>query len=1311
MPSAFDPVKPGGGGSSGAADYNKGIKQSNQSQVVGAGKIQVSITDPSTTIQNSIGNFNAGFIGMGKGLVSIAENLPVVGAVAKPIIGLVGGIADATIGQVVKGAEGIRVGDQNLAQAAVGALENIGSVTVKPAFELLTGLGIETERAVGRARILSTKNNQKDFIVNIFGEAPQAALDSMSAGATLEDAAEQLAASNAGFSQNGAANFLWSLLLDPMNIVLPGVGKAVSASAQAAKFAAIGADVFVGLEKTARATGDLALAAKYAEELAFLNKYEFFGKVYSQTLGKLSNFTKRYSSTIAKESVLGWTRVVSVQKVNPFLDSLVRISGKEVVDRGLTSYARTFANAIKSGSLILRATISRSGGADSADRFVGHIIDGFAEGKTKAQILSQPAKDVDMGTYLKELGLADEDLNKLMDFIESNPGIRADEIRRYKEITDVRDKIAKLEGNARIRNDKTVLQRGAAFRGDTDSRLASEEAIRVLRQDKDNRIPAASNREQGIRELTEDIVAGFGARFEDAQKVAIEQFDRLAGDISGLADVLALARGAANGQAMQRLAVLRNALAGKTITITTKKGQETVTREVDLGKLTMLSTRSITRTQSNESIKVFDALEVTLNQAIKDGDESVINATKQQLKAEADRLVSSFDDFGKRFARGKYTYSEIRSYLDKSVNRTVQEIGVKERAVLVARSAKDPAIRQVLEVEKELEKLGYRLGIAPEDDLIDITSVVTDHYGRETIDSVLMPFSDTLDLNAIDGLDNALLSEKLRPTKLGAIWDKLSRPYGPEIVKNNIAERFVTSMVQKTGISVNKARQIFVEVNNVAARRGADQELGGGRLQGLFVVRSQINEIFDRIMDKDYGRLRDAGTDPIKEIFSAAAGDWSVSGLTSGFTGRIKAIAPEITVLTDILYPEVRFGKLNPYFNLLLERAETQIQRVVHRIRTDTIDEITGEARGAVARRAALDPRNVNREINDAVQQMSNRSTRATTATVLESTTLRKRVSDRVRKWFSIQGVKDTKEVARDMTADQFANREFLDVLEKNAPGALSKLAEHFGTTNAEEVLQLLLNEYLIHSDPILFARHVEKTGKVARRLSVDELITGGLSRDQAENIVAATFNAYEVTLLRASRAADKAQYFSSSRSWFERSMNHPFLAFYPYSYMTQKAIPSLLKIMFLSPGFKGQVYPGYYFNQYTKVEEWMTNSANSDQDVLSQIAKDDSVLWLFTTLLPVTPDTIGYAMPAWVRRGIIQPGLRGTPLTPGALAPAFSEVVSQVGRGTALGQARTTLEGLQGVDNAVKSNENIGDFIQSNLEFIKEKTDSLRNP
>jgi hypothetical protein len=260
-------------------------------------------------------------------------------------------------------------------------------------------------------------------------------------------------------------------------------------------------------------------------------------------------------------------------------------------------------------------------------------------------------------------------------------------------------------------------------------------------------------------------------------------------------------------------------------------------------------------------------------------------------------------------------------------------------------------------------------------------------------------------------------------------------------------------------------------------------------------------------------------------------------------------------------------------------------------------------------------------------------------------------------------------------------------------------------------VVELLINEYLMHSDPILFAKHVSETGKVARRLSVDELIAGGLTKDQAENIVASTIGAYETALLRASRAADRAQYFSSHRSWLERSMNHPFLAFYPYSYMTQKAIPSLLRFMFLSPGYKGQIWPGFWYNNWEKTMEYMENSLNSDPDLLTQILKDDAVIWTLTSLLPVTPDRIGFAQPAWVRRGIIQPGLRGTPLTPGAIAPAFSEIVAQVGRGTALGQAKSTLEGIQGVEDVVKTNENIGDFIQNQAEQIQLQALELRRP
>jgi hypothetical protein len=59
---------------------------------------------------------------------------------------------------------------------------------------------------------------------------------------------------------------------------------------------------------------------------------------------------------------------------------------------------------------------------------------------------------------------------------------------------------------------------------------------------------------------------------------------------------------------------------------------------------------------------------------------------------------------------------------------------------------------------------------------------------------------------------------------------------------------------------------------------------------------------------------------------------------------------------------------------------------------------------------------------------------------------------------------------------------------------------------------------------------------------------------------------------------------------------------------------------------------------------------------------------------------------------------MRGDELTPGAFAPTLTEVVSQFGRGTALGQTRTVLEGTQSVLDITQANQNITGFIESNL-------------
>jgi hypothetical protein len=239
----------------------------------------------------------------------------------------------------------------------------------------------------------------------------------------------------------------------------------------------------------------------------------------------------------------------------------------------------------------------------------------------------------------------------------------------------------------------------------------------------------------------------------------------------------------------------------------------------------------------------------------------------------------------------------------------------------------------------------------------------------------------------------------------------------------------------------------------------------------------------------------------------------------------------------------------------------------------------------------------------------------------------------------------------------------------------------------------------------------VKSEGIVARRLATEALRKGGLTSKQATDVAAGTIAAYETALLRASREADKAQYFASHRTWLERSLNHPFLGVYPYSYMVQKAVPSLLRYMFLTPLGKGRIAPGLGFQKFDQVLEWMEHQSNTDADVIKDILKDDAVLYVFSSIFPVTPDAMGFSLPTWLRRGIIQPGLRGTALTPGEFAPTISEVGSTVVRGTVLGQARTLIEGIQGVDDSINANESIGGFIQEQAQSIQEQISGLRNP
>jgi hypothetical protein len=1240
--------------------------------VQSAGRIQVSIADPSTSIQNSVGDINAGFIGVGKGLVSVAENIPVVGALTKPLIGFVGSIADATIGQGVSALEKVRIGNSNLAQATVSALEVAGT-PLKWGLDALSAPGQFVESEVAKLRIQEQISGRQGATA-LFGQVPPSVMAMISNGSTVEEAAEYLATTNAGFSENGLANLGWSLLLDPVNVIAPGIGKIASVGKKAS--------VFNRVAERAALEG----VGAGAETVAFLKKWGWAGKIYDATIAPLSKATQRFASTPAKEAAAAIGRVHDLKTVDGMLDDIVETAGVEIAERGLKNYAVTAMNAIKSGSVRAVTAIRRSGSEDLANTIVQHFWDGLSKGKNVDELLAQGVfGDGDMTTLLKKIGLEDADIATLTAKVQEKIGIkRLDELVKDNEIRGLIDSIASRHANWTVANRGASMKMVAEVRSKADARLASEEMTRVLFEAKNDVVALANDPVLGVQELTKYLVNGFGLSPEQALAVAQRQFAKNAGDVRKLTDLLSVARGANFGQAARKLAAVRSLF---------PKGDP-------FAKLTITSQRSLTRAQAEETIKRVDGLKAQLKQAIDEGDTATQQAVKAELKAESDRLVQGYDEFSAQFGtNGLHTYDEVFEFLKKAPNITVRELSQSERARILAESVSDDAVRQVAALEQELVAMGYRLGVAPDDNISRVTTLATDHFGNEKLIKMTMPFADTIDHVAIDALDNA--GAALRPSRLARVFDKVSRPFGAEVTKNVVVERFVTRMVGQYGISTNKARRILAEVNNLAARKGVQPK-------ALLADSNELERIFRQEMGDAYGSILDNGSTAFKEVLEAAAGDLASAGLTSGFTGRVKAVFPAITLLTDKIYPEVRFGSLNPFFNLVLERIETATQKITYGIRREAADELAQEITGTTLRRAYLDPRNVNREIADGQLYMASKANRNTAAAVETATNFKGRVQSRIKKWLSIQGVRTEKEIARDIMSDKFAADEFVDLLDRAAPGKLEELAIHYGVSDTNDVMRLLLEEYMIHSDPIRLAEYVAETGATVRGLVSKELVAK-MGAEEAQALADAVVGAYEVAILKGSRKADKAQYFASQRTWLERSLNHPYLGIYPYSYMTQKAIPMMMRLMFLTPGPGGIVMPGLGYVKYQRFLEYANNRANSDETLLDQLLQNDAFLYVFSTLLPATPDNMGFSAPSWLRRGFIQPALRGQALTPGQLAPTLTEAVAQLGRGTVLGQSRTIIEGLQAADDIANTNKSIGDFIQSSAQDIQESVLSLR--
>jgi hypothetical protein len=642
---------------------------------------------------------------------------------------------------------------------------------------------------------------------------------------------------------------------------------------------------------------------------------------------------------------------------------------------------------------------------------------------------------------------------------------------------------------------------------------------------------------------------------------------------------------------------------------------------------------------------------------------------EEQLEAAfrpiADELVQKYDDVAAVWWNKGGSAVDIVDWV-----RNHPEITVRELTETEARLLPDGFKAK----QAQIALGGYRYGVAPKGGIIERTTRVSDGFGGTRIATSAQPFVDLLDTVAINKLDEVTATTNKRRGFLDKFSDLMTREYGPDVVRTNYIERFVTDITKKVGITPREAEIILARVGNLSARKETT-------VRGLWFERDQVQTIFREVLgDAEYFKYIE-NNDPLADLFTAAAGDVSVVGLLPGFSGRAKAWKPVMGAVTDRAFPLFRFGKGNPFFRQILEPIETKMMALMDRIKTDQVDEFLGGKPSKLIRRMTEDSRSVTNEIAESVFYDQEKALVSSLSAIREKPDFNNAVS-RVLKaknaikdgvW-AINNPEEFKLMYRDIMASEWAVEEMYTLLKKAMPDTFDQFAE-FGLTDGRSVMARILEDGMIQSSPEAFATVLRREAGPTIGLWTKAVTEAGIPASKAREIAAAAHGVFTDAMIRGTRRANKYQFFSSYRSWFERSINHPFLGIYPYSYMTQKAIPWMLKMMF-APKIAGHVRPGFGYINAMRLQEALAVDANTDRGFMTTLAEARPLWYALNIMVPATPTNLGFAAPYWLRKGVLEPAQRNQPLTFEQLSKVPPLVGETIMRGTVLGQGGALLGG-----------------------------------
>ena len=893
-------------------------------------------SNPVETIFGGIGGLFQGVIGAGVGVANALSNVPVIGDVGKGIATGLGAFGEVGI----KGVAQVK-------DVAKGALDLVS----------IPGKVVERGAAAVRAS-------------EVFGDLPQDVKSMMGSGKSFNDVVDYLAENNRGFSDNPQVNLGFALVTDPLNYVNPAApilgarhvaklakveAAALSKADEIIKAGKVGGAVDSGFENLlGKRPTDIRreVVGRYIDEdnLQFLNRWRIAGELYDSTFGKAGRGMSTLVDAVRTPVVIGMTRSLEKQPRN-VIEGLNSAGKGEEAAAFAANLGRGLTHTMVFTMSQLFGRFTSNMGKQRALYILKKAEQGRQSGSTAKQVVQLIRNETDIITDENAAEALIASIWEMTDaqrrhFVrESADGYARSESARVGKLANGDYKVLQQEGGIRFADAVDTaadnISSGSFKYAAMDPAVQRELFIKFA---------SGATRRSG-RESVQKVFAGAA---DDAAADTAELMGRLF-DQHGIDDasrtrLVQLAEIAAYGAVGTNTAVLRNAI--RAISAGNKAKLEDIIKK----PITLEQFDNLKKLLGDGDMAKFQRLNVvradSLTQNSIEGLLALGRATSYEKALKAldmlppearDRFARVLEEFKGKFSKEKGPDGEVLEIGAAEIQDAVAMAAAKfypdlhsivmnaggalwdelapvlddmlQSGYFVVRATDDEvgAITKILDeiapgaLGKTIDNIrasGYDIGFAPEQHMIKRATIRATDDGAEFFDEPIAPFLDTTE-DMIPGTDIGL--ETFNRSAIRKITDKWLTPIGSKTVENEQLNNAI-DLVTRGGGTIMQGRRLFAKLNSLAIQKKKTP-------RGLITDEAELRTLMQDTLGKDFQKVVDTvgSGDPRRVIMKIYAGSKEIVGTSQAFTGRIKTIIPAVAIVTDVMYPWMKF-RINPLF-------------------------------------------------------------------------------------------------------------------------------------------------------------------------------------------------------------------------------------------------------------------------------------------------------------------------------------------------------------------------------------------------------------